>query len=436
MRDATVREERLHRTIRGELFPRLRTPVWPPPSAGHHADVTRDELEAIHHGLLFNGGVEACDGAFHMHDTLALTLYQIGVTLVSHQGNGGTWSQRLFRRDLRQECSDPVDEVIAILERRNEKAARSEEMSTLIQKTLLGYAERAILLDRSTAVWRMGHGNPVPYELLVGGGSVELMEASLNALRRLIAGHKKFLFVAREPRERDLLTVGHALAPWEFAVVKTLEQSLEHWLHQRRFSLGAERSPLWDGKPLPAPDWIPKFIREIASQVVVGVFRATPLGRPAQSGASDHVQVAALIAIADAMFQEETGVPLSSRKWPGRSAEPSSATVSTVSRSRRMRLLGCHSVAGRIAIRREWDAHAERRIDERTPGRPDRNQGPAASRDRRGRRPSTGRTRMRRPDRSHDVRCRRQRRHERDGSVAARASRQGTLAIAGSHPQP
>jgi hypothetical protein len=311
VRDATIREERLHRTIRGDLFPMLRTRKGAPPSAGHYADVTRDELEAIHHGLLFNGGVEACDGAFHMHDTLALTLYQIGVTLVSYQGNRGTWSQRLFRRDLRQECSNPVDEVLAILERRGEKAARSEEMSTLIQKTLLGYAERAILVERSTAVWRVGHGNPVPYELLVGGGNVELMEASLNALRRLIAGHKKFLFVAKEPRERDLLTVGHALAPWEFAVVKTLEHSLDHWLHQRRFSLGAERSPLWDGKPLPAPDWIPKFIREIASQVVVGVFRATPLAPPHVFYAhADHVQVAARIAIADGMFQEETGVPL------------------------------------------------------------------------------------------------------------------------------
>lgn len=312
VREAVVYEDRVLGTIRHQLLPKLRTRHNAPKSAGHYADVSRDQLESIHKGLLFNGGVEACDGALHLHDTLALTIYQIGVTLVSYRGNRGSWSQRLFRRDLRQSCSDPVEEVLAILEKRNARGtARTEDMGEMVQKSLLAYAERAILCDRSEAVWRLGHGNPVPYELLTGGGNLELMEAGLNILRKLIDGHQKFLYIAKEPTQRHLLTVAQALLPWEFAVVSTLDDSLDHWLHQRRFTVDAGRKLLWDGQPLPAPAWIPKFIREVASKVAVGVFRATTLA-PAQVFYAhvDHADLAGRIAIADGMFQENRGVPL------------------------------------------------------------------------------------------------------------------------------
>lgn len=312
VREAVVREESLHGIIRKSLLPKLRTRQKAPRSAGHYADVSRHELESIHRGLLFNGGVEACDGTLHIHDTLALTIYQIGITLVSYRGNQGTWSQRLFRKDLQQSCADPIEEVLAILEKRSIRGtARTEEMGELVQKTLLAYAERAILCERSRAIWRIGHGNPVPYELLTGGGNVELMEAGINILRKLIEGHQKFVFVAKEPTQRHLLTVGQALLPWEFAVVMTLEETLDHWLHQRRFTLEAGRKLMWDDHSLPAPMWIPKFIREVASKVVVGVFRATTLA-PAQVFYAhvDHADVAGRLAIADGMFQEHRGVPL------------------------------------------------------------------------------------------------------------------------------
>jgi hypothetical protein len=39
--------------------------------------------------------------------------------------------------------------------------------------------ERAVLLTKSTAPWRLGHGNPVPYELLTGSGSMDLLHAGL-----------------------------------------------------------------------------------------------------------------------------------------------------------------------------------------------------------------------------------------------------------------
>jgi hypothetical protein len=307
--EAVIAENTLQGRIRSIVFPKLLNLESGPKNAGVHP-ARREDLEAIHRGLLFNGGVEACDGSLHVHGTLPLTIYQIGVSLVSYQGNQGTWCQKLYRRDLRHSGGDPVEETLRILEGRA-TANRDREPGALVQKTLLEYAQRAILLHRSQAVWRMGHGNPVTYEILTGGGTAELMEACLNVARELIEGHQKFLFVSSEPHERHLLTIGHALLPYEFAIVTTLADRLEGWLHQSRFSGEGGRILPWDGERILASEWIPRFIETVASRVVVGLFRASALA-PAQLFYAhvDHADLAAHIAIADSMLQEQRGSPL------------------------------------------------------------------------------------------------------------------------------
>jgi hypothetical protein len=77
----------------------------------------------------------------------------------------------------------------------------------------------------------MGHGNPVPYELLTGGGLVlksaaghdmPLLRQSLSLWRDLLIAHRKWVFVSSAPADRVLLTLGNALYPLEFALVDTL----------------------------------------------------------------------------------------------------------------------------------------------------------------------------------------------------------------------
>src|SRR5581483_9884110 len=103
--------------------------------------------------------VEACDGTVEVSDSLPLTIYHIGVGLVSYQGNQGAWSQRLFRKDLKRHNGDVVGDALAALARRSRRSGFNHEddpLSELARRTIMSYAERAVLLRHARAPWRMG----------------------------------------------------------------------------------------------------------------------------------------------------------------------------------------------------------------------------------------------------------------------------------------
>lgn len=307
VKDAVHRETNLQADIRKHVFPKLKTQPHAPKNAGVHT--ANDEyLCKVHRGLLFNGGVEAADAAIQVHDTLPLSIYQIGVALVSYAGNQGTWSQRMYRRDLSESLENRFDVVMKSLEDRAARANLPSGNGELIQKVILAWAERAILLRKSTAIWRMGRGELVTYDLLTGGGNLDIMVEAGTVLRELIEQHQKFVYVAQESRAEPFRTIGWCLRPFEFAIVDTLDTRLETWLHQLRFT---NQIVKWDGVPMPASKWIPRFIQEVASKVVVGVFRAGEIAPPQVFYAhQDHADAAAHIAIADSMLQEQRGSPM------------------------------------------------------------------------------------------------------------------------------
>jgi len=121
--DAVAQEERYKAVIRETIFPKLGKLPRAPKNAGLHS-VARSDLERVHQGLLFNGGVEACDGTNVVHDTLPLSITQIGICLVSYSGEQGAWVHRLFRRDLRNKQENPIDEVMTVLDKRQNERAR------------------------------------------------------------------------------------------------------------------------------------------------------------------------------------------------------------------------------------------------------------------------------------------------------------------------
>src|SRR6266487_4392790 len=309
--DAVEQGGRIRERTRAELFPLVFKHPQAPENAGcYQVDVAT--LERIHRGLLFNGGVEACDGTSLTHDTLPITIAQIGVSLVSYQGDQGTWVHRLFRRDLRVGGFDTIDEALALLERRRKRDSTDvqstrDRLSDFTQRGIMAYAERAILLHKSQAPWRMGHGHPVPYELLTGGGLVidgdmPLLRQSMQMWRELLVEHKRWVFVTGAPSDRVLLTLGDALDPLEFALVGTPLQSMR--------DIASGHLPTGkDGKGLKAD--VQSFVEELGPQIVIGLYRASAQAPVRLFYAHrDCSHLAALIVIADSVLQEHRGFPM------------------------------------------------------------------------------------------------------------------------------
>jgi hypothetical protein len=299
---ALDQETEIRKRIRHVVFPQICARRSAPREAGVFQATTK-ELRATQYHVLFNGAVEACDGTRVEHDTLPLSITQIGICLVSYAGEQGSWIHRLFRRDLRVRGMDPVDEALALLERREARSGvdqlgKRDRLSELGRRGIMAYAERAVLLKKSEAPWRMGHGNPAPYELLTGSGSMDLLIASLDILSELILGHKRFVYIPSAPSERTLLTIGHALRPLEFAVVDTSEQRMFPILEQ-----GHLRGPYRERAE--------EFYHQAAPKILTGVYRVSNEVPPQIFYAhADFVQEAALIAMADSVLQAHRGFPM------------------------------------------------------------------------------------------------------------------------------
>ena len=303
--------EDIRERIRTALFPIL-IREKPVPEAGWYK-VREEKLDRIYRGLLFNGGVEACYGTSLIHDTLSITMAQLGVSLVSYKGNQGTWVQRLYRRDMRIKGLDPIEEVMALLQKRrqrdNEEAESvRDKLSELAQRGILSYLERSLLLEKSQAVWRIGWGIPIPYEMLTGGGLVvggdmPLLTHSLALWQALLEEHKRWVFVTDKLSDRVARTFAEALDPLEYAVVGSPEQTMRnivrgHLPRGRRGGRDLQKE---------AED----FVDRVGPKIVIGVYRASYEAEPSVFYAhSEFVHQAAHIIMADSILQQYRGFPV------------------------------------------------------------------------------------------------------------------------------
>jgi len=302
---AVAQERRTREPIRRLMVSKLAEgkPPFTPPGAGLYR-VEERQLLNVQKGLLFNGGTESCDGTRDAHDSLVLSVIQIGVALVAYQGSHGTWVQRLYRRDLRAGHSDPFAEAEEILRRRGEERDpdTGETPSRLIRRALMEYAERAALTDLSKALWRMGHGNPVPTSMLMAT-SPELVEASMNVLGRLLLNHKRFVFVPSEPADSLLLSLGNALDAREFAIVGTLA---EQFSDARLYRVAETQR----GHPM-ASRLIQEFLKQARFEIVTGVYRSGEHCPPRIFYAhKDFACEAAVLVMADSLLQPYRGFPM------------------------------------------------------------------------------------------------------------------------------
>ncbi len=305
---AVEQEKRVASVAREKLFPRIAASGLAGAASGVYR-ATPAQISKIHNGLLLNGNVEACDGISMIHETLALAFIQIGVCLVTYDGDQQAWSQRMFRRDYRPHDDDPLGEMLAVLDSRRRGGSRAgDRLSSLARAGMLAYAKRMFLTRHSNAKWRMCQGEPAPFELITGAGLLSpsesgmaypLMRNGMEVLRELLLEHKRFVFVPkREPRDRSLLTIGRALLPLEYAIIDTIGDQLE----------AIERAGHYDDNQRAV---VASFRKDVGDEVARGVFRASQLGPPQIFYAHrDHAHIAALIALADSVLQEQRSYPV------------------------------------------------------------------------------------------------------------------------------
>jgi hypothetical protein len=156
---ALEQERRVQSVVRSEIFPLLRQAADAPSEAGVHTAKAVD-LEDFHRKVLFSGQLDTCDGTSVTHDTLLLTVTQIGVCLISYQGDELALSQRMYRRDLRTIGADPIEEARELLARRKDRAAtgvadKRDSLAELARRGIMTYAERYALAEVQRG---MAHG--------------------------------------------------------------------------------------------------------------------------------------------------------------------------------------------------------------------------------------------------------------------------------------
>ncbi|RKG67186.1 hypothetical protein D7W79_35685 [Corallococcus exercitus] len=296
---AVQREDRVRALIREKLLPRIAGRKHGPAEAGVFRALP-GELSTIHEGLLFPGNVIAVLGTAVSHQSLPLSITQIGVAAVGYHGSAGTFSQNLFRKELAAKDTNSLQEAVdCIANRHNTKAAIHREiLSRLAQRGIRTYAERAVLVDKVTAEWRIGHGNPFAHELLTGSGHVGLLKASLQVLERLVRVQQKFVFVSNAQPEQGLMTLGLALDAGEYIVFENLERQTKNLF--RSWKETDPRLPLTR-----------RFVHTICPDVLLGVFRVSNRTAPRLFYAHrEHVHMAARVAMADSIVRVEKSYPL------------------------------------------------------------------------------------------------------------------------------
>jgi hypothetical protein len=299
-------ENKNQKIFREVVFPRIKE-VGNVPFAGLHDDVSDVKLllDKIHRGFLFNGAVTACGSTHVIFNTVPLSITQIGICLVNYERQHGSYSHRLFRRDLRFKSEDPVQEALDLIDKRRSDDIAVDKRSAISNLAIRGikaYSERAILLDKKDAKtkWLLGNGSPAPYELMTGfwGSKKEMKDKSIDLMSRMILEHQRFVYVQGCDRFPDLWTLGNALLPFEYLILGSLEDDLT-----RRVELGGTRGVIREAYA--------NFAKEIGSKIVRGIYKVSRQSQPQIFyGHIDHIRTAALIAMADSVFQLYVGSPM------------------------------------------------------------------------------------------------------------------------------
>jgi hypothetical protein len=287
--------------IREQILPALKGRKGAP-SCGGHFKTDIAALREVHRNVLFNGLVCAVDGTSVVFQTLPLTIVQVGVAAVNYMGDNGTWGHRVYRRDVKLQGDDAITQALAALESQAKRDESGEHMSDMLRRAMMTYGERVVLADKTDKPWRLGHGNPLPKELLTGSGFPEVITMSVPVLRRLLLENEQVVFVPSSTGNRLLRTVGDALLPLEYAIVTDFADYLHGIIEEGHYG---------EKKFGEAKAQLDVLYGDIKNELVMGAFRVSPHS-PAQVffAHRNRAHEAAHIAMADSLLVDFRGFPM------------------------------------------------------------------------------------------------------------------------------
>ena len=299
--EAQVREMETRRDIREQVFPALAGMERAPANAGIH-EVELADLREVQKALLFSGHVQAVDGASVVHQSMPITVVQTAIALANYLGEHGTWAHRIFQKDVKVSGRTSLEQAMALLAQRKASDEDDERgITDMLRRGLMAHAELAVMARKADASWRMGHGHPLPKELLTGAGIPELIELSIPLFEELLLEHRRFVYVPRSSTSRLLQTIGDALMPLEYAIVEDLDDYLAGVIGGK-YGTGLFRR---------AKQRLDELQADLKGEMVAGVFRVSPHSPSRVFYAhADHAAEAALVAMADAILVEARGYPM------------------------------------------------------------------------------------------------------------------------------
>jgi hypothetical protein len=125
----------------------------------------------------------------------------------------------------------------------------------------------------------------------------DVKEKSIDLMNNLIIDHKRFVYV-QACTQPELWTLGNALHPFEYIVVETMKDKMLQMVNSGNTRLDIKHD-------------YEEFARTAGDKIAVGVYKVSKHAAPKVFYCHvEHIQTAALIAMADSALQLHSGTPM------------------------------------------------------------------------------------------------------------------------------
>jgi len=185
--------------------------------------IKRPSTDAIDQAtrLLRTGSLAASDGTIAPVPLLGGSKIQVGVVIVSNQGEVVDLVTRVFEAEITSSAGSAREYFSEL------RSARG--ISNLLSRAIMLYGERKLLIEHD-ANWRLLHGELIPHELRTGAGRPnQNLRPTFDLARRYI-DTEQFIAAAEASDDIDILNAAILLEPGEYIEISSMRETLRVFL--------------------------------------------------------------------------------------------------------------------------------------------------------------------------------------------------------------